>query len=94
MKTLFMSIFAVQIAAYLILGWFHFFSRQNAQIPVSYIVLHLVAALNLLFLVLAIWSFFTQGASSWPRMTVLWLSLPPILGVVVLFAIKMIHRWL
>ncbi|MDO8988592.1 MAG: hypothetical protein Q7U91_03070 [Sideroxyarcus sp.] len=94
MKTLFMSIFAVQIAAYLLLGWFHFFSRQNAQIPASYIVLHIVAALNLIFLVFVIWSLFTQGPSTWTRSAVLWLSLPPIIGVVVLFTIKMVHRWL
>jgi hypothetical protein len=94
MKTLFMSILVVQIAALLVLGWIHFFSRQNAQIPVSYIVLHFVAALNLLCLALSIGALFIQGADTWLRTVVLWLSLPPILGVVVLYAIKLSHRWL
>ncbi len=93
MRSLFVSILAVQVVAYLVLGWFHFFSRQNLQIPVSYIVLHLIAALNLLFLAVGIGSMLAQGAPSGPRMAVIWLSLPPILWVLVLYVIKMVHRW-
>lgn len=94
MRTLFVSIIVVQIIAYLALGWLHFFSRQHAHIPVSYIALHLVAGLNFLFLVIGLWSLFAQGTASSARLYLILLSLPPILLVGVLYVIKMVHRWL
>jgi hypothetical protein len=94
MKALFMPVLLVQVGAYLILGWIHFFGRQDPHIPVSYIVLHIVAALNLLCLLLALGSILFQVPGTWPRVASMAISLPAILGVAVLFAIKMGHRWL
>ncbi len=94
MRTLFISILVAQIAAYVALGWIHFFSRQNVQIPVSYMALHLTAGLNLLFLAIGFGSFLAHVPAPGPRLYVIWLSLPPILWVAVLYAIKMVHRWL
>jgi hypothetical protein len=93
MKTLFIIVLVIQALAYLWLGWVTFFSRQDAQIPTSYIVLHIVAAIHLLCLLVALGTLFSQEPGGWLRIVAILLSLPTLLGVAVAFVIKMVHRW-
>jgi hypothetical protein len=93
MRTYFFVIMAIELLAYSGLGWVTFFGRREAHIPVSYIVLHVVAAIHLVCLLASLATYFMQDSVTWHRAVAIGLSLPSIAGVAVAFVMKMLHRW-
>lgn len=75
------------------MGWNIFFIQNNPHIPVAYIVLHIAAAIHGICLLAVLGTFFFRASASRLRILAIALSLPTIVMVIVLFAMKMIDRW-
>ena len=90
MKTIFSLLLAAQICLYTWLIWVAIFQRDG-HVPVPYIVLHIVAAINFLIALAGV-GFFLLAKSSPPQ--VLWtllVALPSILLVVYLYLLKFLR---
>lgn len=87
LKIIFSIVLGCQILMYLGLGWCYFFGEKS-HIPVPYIVLHIIAAINLILIIAGVFAFYYSE----PRTPLIFwsivLALPSIFAVVLLYLLR------